>query len=113
MNGLSGGNGKWPKTVAFSLCKAQPRNESSVPAVSSKPKTDPVNAIMLSPIEVLTVPSTPSTFTSSPTHELIAEGVIVLTVLHAPPVVCSSEISGHMIPARIEKPTGPFCAEGS
>ncbi len=34
---------------------------------------------------------------------------MVLTAVQAPPVECSSEISGHMYPARPETLTLPVC----
>src|ERR1700761_8197676 len=105
MKGFSGGNGKWPNPVAFSSCNAQPRNDSKVPDVSLKPNTPPVARNSCWPTLTCSEASAPSTLVSSPTQELIAEGVMLLTTLHAPPVECSSEISGHINPARAEKNT--------
>src|ERR1700733_12219852 len=104
---FSGGRRKLPNAVALVYCRAQPLKESRVPDVSFQPNAPPVTPKSCSPRLLCSKISVPSTLTSSPTQELIADGVMVLTTLQAPPVECSSEISGHISPARAETRTAP------
>ena len=106
MSSLSGGSGILRPASAFTSCSAQPRSDTSAPAVSSTSNTAAVAVNLWPPSVALALPSAPTTFTSSPIQLLIADGVIESATAHSAPS-CSRLTGGHISPARAPKRTAP------